>query len=153
MAKNITESIQLLRDSYIKEKLAENYYEINCGLCEDFAETIESEFWDALMISNDHFITEREGSDGWNGDKYDIWDEYWLKEYNSLPPVPFSVTDLTEKILGYHCWIYYQNKHYDAECSEGVENFFELPFFKRYLELEKSKNKNELYCTEGMKFR
>lgn len=30
-----------------------------------------------------------------------------------------------------HVWIFYNGKHYDAECPEGVTNFMDLPFFKR----------------------
>ncbi len=32
---------------------------------------------------------------------------------------------------GTHMWSTFQGKHYDGECPEGVENFFELPFFQR----------------------
>lgn len=28
-----------------------------------------------------------------------------------------------------HVWVYYNGKHYDAECPEGVSDFRELPFF------------------------
>jgi hypothetical protein len=30
-----------------------------------------------------------------------------------------------------HKWVYYQGKHYDAECPEGVKNPRNLPFFER----------------------
>lgn len=28
-----------------------------------------------------------------------------------------------------HVWIYYDNKHYDAEAPQGVDEFQKLPFF------------------------
>jgi len=30
-----------------------------------------------------------------------------------------------------HSWIYYENKHYDAEVPNGVKNFQDLPLFQR----------------------
>lgn len=35
------------------------------------------------------------------------------------------------RIYGGHEWIYFFGKHYDAEAPEGVDDFRELPFFKR----------------------
>jgi hypothetical protein len=32
-----------------------------------------------------------------------------------------------------HGWIYFRGRHYDAEHPDGVENLFELNFFRRYL--------------------
>ncbi|MCA1064759.1 hypothetical protein QTG56_24445 (plasmid) [Rossellomorea sp. AcN35-11] len=130
---NISVSIYQLREEYIESGRAKTYQEINCGDCVDFAEEIEFRHSSSISLSNDHFILETEGSDGWDGDETDQWDEVWLSEYNSLPPEKITVPELTEKIKGYHCWIYFENKHYDAECPEGVENLFELPFFQRYL--------------------
>nr|WP_305910549.1 hypothetical protein [Methylomarinum sp. Ch1-1]MDP4523309.1 hypothetical protein [Methylomarinum sp. Ch1-1] len=31
-----------------------------------------------------------------------------------------------------HVWIVHNKRHYDAECPEGVDNFFDLPLFSRY---------------------
>jgi len=36
-----------------------------------------------------------------------------------------------------HVWIYYNGKHYDAECPKGVENWKDLPFYKRIEILDK----------------
>lgn len=30
-----------------------------------------------------------------------------------------------------HVWVVYQDKHYDAECIDGVDNFLDLPIFQR----------------------
>jgi hypothetical protein len=129
----ISKVILELREQYLAYDLIRTYKDINCGECVDFAEEVECRFSNCMSLSNDHFIIEREGSDGWDGDETDQWDEKWLAEYNSLPPGGVTVPELTKKIKGYHCWIYCDNKHYDAECPEGVENLFELPFFQRYL--------------------
>lgn len=39
----------------------------------------------------------------------------------------------TKGLIG-HVWITYKNKHYDAECPEGVDFPEELLFFKRIYE-------------------
>lgn len=36
---------------------------------------------------------------------------------------------------GDHRWIYWKGKHYDAEAPEGVIDWKQLPFFKRYFKL------------------
>ena len=35
--------------------------------------------------------------------------------------------------VGDHYWVYHNGKHYDAEVPSGVNNMFELPIFKRYI--------------------
>lgn len=36
-----------------------------------------------------------------------------------------------------HVWVYHNGKHYDAETPYGVDNFLELPHFKRWLKNKK----------------
>lgn len=133
----ISSIIRRLREEYLINHELDCYEHINSGLCVEFAEEVDSELICGIL-SNDHFVTERDGSDGWNGDENDVWSEKWIKEYNSYPTQPYTIKDLTEKIQGYHCWMYHENKHYDAECPDGVINFFDLPFFKRYLSVKKA---------------
>jgi len=40
-----------------------------------------------------------------------------------------SFTD-SEEYAG-HVWIYYNGKHYDAEASHGVDDWKDLPIFKK----------------------
>lgn len=52
---------------------------------------------------------------------------------------PLGKTDDDEYNLGLfidypHGWIYWNGKHYDAECIEGVIDFIDLPFFKNVKE-------------------
>lgn len=122
-----------MRDQYLITHELDCYEHINCGLCVEFAEEVDSELI-CDVLTNDHFVTEREDSDGWNGDENDMWSEEWLKVYGSIPPSPYTIQDLTSLIKGYHCWMYHENKHYDAECPDGVENLFDLPFFRRQFE-------------------
>jgi hypothetical protein len=50
------------------------------------------------------------------------------REFNIDIPLEFSNIS-----IGFHVWITNGIFHYDAECPEGVKNFFHLPFFQRYL--------------------
>jgi hypothetical protein len=89
----ISSFIKDLRSKFISNKLASTFEEINCGLCVDFAEIIESRFM-GEVLSNDHFILEREDSEGWNGDEHDLWDAKCLTQYSSYPPVSYSVMEV-----------------------------------------------------------
>lgn len=37
-----------------------------------------------------------------------------------------------DRIIG-HCWITFENRHYDAEAPDGVNQAIDLPFFQRLL--------------------
>jgi hypothetical protein len=34
-------------------------------------------------------------------------------------------------VLPTHVWVFHNGKHYDAEAPQGVDNWFDLPIFKR----------------------
>ena len=40
------------------------------------------------------------------------------QKLQSTPPIP-------------HVWLYFRGRHYDAECPEGVNDFLDLPVYKR----------------------
>lgn len=42
-----------------------------------------------------------------------------------------STGALTREELPEHYWVLYNGRHYDAEAPEGVENWRDLPFFRR----------------------
>ncbi|MCX9084348.1 MAG: hypothetical protein OIN87_06060 [Candidatus Methanoperedens sp.] len=52
----------------------------------------------------------------------EIGDEATLQE---------SIDVDSDNILTPHMWVIYKNKCYDAETPEGVDDFLELPIFKR----------------------
>jgi len=126
----ITHAILELRDVYLKEGHVSSFSQINCGLCVEFAEQIEWMVPEAEHSSNDFFVQDID--QGWNGDGKDRWDVELLKSVNSLPPAPYTI-EMANQIEGYHRWIMLDGLHYDAECPEGVTNFFDLPFFKEWL--------------------
>jgi hypothetical protein len=140
----ITQVILNLREEYIKDNFVTKYIDgnfvdvivsdyvgINNGLCTGFAEEVDSIIENCDILSNDYLVQDIDS--GWNGGGEDEWDLGSLLKYNSPPPDIFTLNDIKEKVLGYHCWIYYENKHYDAECPFGVTNLFELPFFESCL--------------------
>jgi hypothetical protein len=140
----ISQVILNLREEYIKDNfvtkyinekivyvIVSDYIGINNGLCTGFAEEVDSIIKNCDIISNDFLVQDIDS--GWDGNGGDEWDIDALLKYNSPPPDSLTLENIKEKVLGYHCWIYYENKHYDAECPFGVTNLFELPFFERSL--------------------
>lgn len=101
--------------------------EINKGDCFIFAEKIQNilnsnGFNDAEVLTTDLFYdTATEEA------KHD--EEIWYNEndYNSIKPYGFKWPE-----NGHHGWIYVNGKHYDAEETNGVINFYDLPIFKRF---------------------
>lgn len=79
-------------------------YDINCGECENFAM--------AVLDENNRLEV-----------KFEDIGEVGPEEFVGL-----------EHDLPGHVWIVCGNKHYDAECPEGVENWQDLPIFKRLRE-------------------
>jgi hypothetical protein len=61
----------------------------------------------------------------WNIDNFKIYGE---------PPLPYNM--LNKYNMVGHSWIFCYGKHYDSECLEGVENFWDLPIFKRMIGVE-----------------
>lgn len=129
----ISEVILKVREDYVASKKASSYYEINNGLCDQFAEEVAALLAceDVYVVCGENFM---EGIDG-TPEHNDVWS--WLtleKHFNIQPPKGFDYQDIDDISFGAHVWILYDDKHYDAECEEGVESFFELPLFRRYLE-------------------
>jgi hypothetical protein len=47
---------------------------------------------------------------------------------------PFDVKLCRKFNLDGHSWIYHNGKHYDVEAINGVENWWNLPLYKRQVE-------------------
>lgn len=97
-------------------------YQINNGLCEEFAEDVLE---DLGGYSDDSFeLVTEDFSDEWG-----IIQPGFKSIYGNLPHKVEKEIDLP-----FHVWIFHKGKHYDAEKPEGVKNFFNLPIFKRSIE-------------------
>jgi hypothetical protein len=93
--------------------------EINCGECNSFAEHLLNLGYGGDILSDAHF--------------YDCFGDTAPDELldptivNSPKPVNFDAVGMPA-----HYWLYYNGKHYDSECPNGVINLFDLPIMKRF---------------------
>jgi len=94
-ASTITEAILALVRVY-ENLYGVDAYNINCGMCEDFANDLVSLFPEAVAEWGDGFTTEQDDPDQY----------------------------------AYHCIVLYQNKFYDSQHPEGIEDFREISAFK-----------------------
>lgn len=85
-------------------KWGERPYDINNGGCEDFA----MELIDRLG----GYVTDAEGRPTDNG------------------PYELDTNNFCEWLPN-HVWVFYEGKHYDAECPQGVDSWKDLPLFAR----------------------
>lgn len=124
---NIYEEIIRLREKMIKENKhlgCDSPYQINNGWCDEFCRELEDLFKDGrgLEIANFTDYHKTGSNDTWaRNEDGEYLINFWGKCNTSLSPTLFE----------YHIWFYFNGKHYDAECPEGVENFMELPIFKK----------------------
>ena len=134
---NLSEAIRQVRQQYIERGEAKSFYEINNGLCDDFAAAVIK-----LMggysktlheISNENLMIGLDGDEC--GD--DVWDWKLLnKHWGITPPDGLTKSDVNKMGFGGHVWIVSGKMHYDAECPDGVASFFDLPLFRRHIVCE-----------------
>ena len=133
---NITE---IINDTVIEymTRYNETPYEINDGHCDVFACDVINKmggYKDNLYELSDDMIYNlrdpEEAKEIWNGEiietEYGVWSKNMLDLYG-YPPIPLN--DINDE--GSHVWIFYNGKHYDAECSKGVNKWVDLPIFKK----------------------
>jgi len=128
----IAEAVCAVRDRYISAGLAPSYFDINNGLCDDFALDLIKEVrgitTGAQDICNQNFMV------GFDGDKCgdDAWDWALLsKHWGITPPNGLTAEEIEQIDFGQHVWVSVGRNHFDAECPQGVESFFDLPLFRR----------------------
>ncbi len=113
--------------------------DIGNGWCDDFArDVLERWIGDDWIFKDgkgfDYVETGcfviREGHDAIDWD----WD-LLAKHWDITPPQQHSMETLVEVATWEpgHMWITAGKRHYDAESPEGVDSFFELKFFRRWL--------------------
>lgn len=130
----LSNAIRKLREGYILTGKAESFYQINNGLCEDFAADVISlmgGYTEGFQeLCNESFMVGEDGDPCEN----DMWDWPLLKKYWAIEsPCELNAVDMENINFGGHTWITQGRRHYDAECPEGVESFFDLPIFRRYI--------------------
>jgi len=124
----LRDAILTLRDRWIKEGEAPSAYEINNGLCEDFAQAVIAE------LGGESETLSMYWGDEFTLDGYE-WDAGLLARHwpGSVPTHGLDWGDL-RGFVPVHAWIIFEGRHYDAECPEGVDNLFELPLVRRGME-------------------
>lgn len=97
--------------------------DINRGDCENFGFEVVEHWPSAYTVGVEEFQLD---------DKFD-WGLLSNDHWKITVPANFTVEQIDSKRLGGHVWIVDGNKHYDAECPDGVDSFFDLPYFQRQL--------------------
>lgn len=119
-------------------------YEINNGLCEDFAQDVEARLralipaehsLDEVLILLEPACLQKEltltGELVWDAQLLDtVWGAPCplTGTWESLSPEDFAQHVWVAVKLGPRRWL-----HFDAECPEGVPSFLQLPVFRRCL--------------------
>jgi hypothetical protein len=116
-----------VRSRYIQQNLAPSYFQINNGLCEDFAMDVIRELRVAGIEAQD-FCNEnfQKGDGSWN---WTLLAEHWSIDC----PRGLLPREVDQLRFGGHVWIEAQKRFYDSECPEGVSSLFELPIFRRHI--------------------
>jgi hypothetical protein len=127
--------IMALAQQFIEKGLARNLYELNDGLCQDFAYAVVNEFGGEhgkLFTVWAEELTEVDSDGDAAGE---AWDVKLIKKIspNSHPTHGLTWEEASQEIPS-HCWIMFNGRSYDAECPNGTDNFFELPLIERGME-------------------
>lgn len=130
---NNLESVLIkIRNKY-QMKYNKTPQQLNSGDCEDIAYVVIESLGGQTHMT---FIMD----DGWFWDidtvsKYKTAShEYWnVKNLKKYGEPPFGYDKLDRLDLNGHVWVYSNGKHYDVECIEGVDNFWNLPIYIRQL--------------------
>lgn len=121
----VTAVVRAVRARYIQQELAPSYFQINNGLCEDFALDVIGELRVAGIEAQDFCNENFQKGDG-------SWDWTLLAEqWSAACPRGLLPREVDQLRFGGHVWIEAQKRFYDSECPEGVSSLFELPLFRR----------------------
>jgi hypothetical protein len=82
------------------------------------------------IMEENYFKTPREINAG----LCDEWAQRAIEKLGKHAHMHVTPTAYKYIWAGGHYWIKYQGKHYDAEALQGVNDWKDLPFFKRCLE-------------------
>jgi len=132
---------KIIKENDKKPCKCESAYDINNGLCCEFAEELINilfgeETDDHYILSTDMFV-----QDSYE-DLVDLWgaDDLlrtegggaWSKKMLSIHTTP-PVKDIRKiEYLNHHEWVCIDKKYYDAECPEGVNTPWDLPIFQKF---------------------
>lgn len=134
---SVSATVQRLVDRYIADGRAATPYEINCGLCQDLAADIIDAI-DHTLRGAEVFIDDLLAGDPMDDDRVALDREKIARNWPAaaLPSgISWDDMDVISEQFGFaggiHVWVEIEGRHYDAEAVDGVDNPFDLPFFKR----------------------
>ena len=114
---------------------------INDGLCVPFAEDLVFHLKQQTALHGHTIDTLSEDE---LKDEEDAWCEERMQDYGAVLPGDITPDDLiVYGDTGYHMWTHVDERHYDAECTDGVTNPFELPFYQRIFDIIRT-SRNEI---------
>ena len=120
----ITTIINTLKDEYYT-KFGINPCDINKGECmnfsDDLSQLLNDTGYKSEILTTDLFLSTT--TEMAKADTDEIF--YDDTSYNSIRPTNFKWLK-----NGYHSWLFVNNKHYDADATDGVKSFYDLPIFK-----------------------
>lgn len=135
---NIPSAVLALSTQYRKENHCTNW-DINNGLCADFAndliQSIGGYSENVYELSGDMFFNVRDPEfaiENWGNiekTKYGVWSLDMIKHWGL--PDGFKIDKVNDEIN--HVWVFAHGKHYDAECPNGVDYWYEIPLIKKLL--------------------
>ena len=144
---DLSKHIHALRDQWLTGCLAQSYVEFTSGAarggnCNDFARELvdvleEAGVENVCDFELANFQVEEPGAlfeqAGRPLDRQ-LLSTHWPK----VQPTQGLGWDDLERLAedagwdtGTHAWVVHEQRHYDCECPQGVDNFLELPFFER----------------------
>lgn len=151
----IDERIHEIRKIYVQTGRARSFQGINRGLCGDFASDVIESFGGSLTsrlhdVSPASFQTVVKDDFG-DGRPFDrkLLRRFWPKVIPPLGMTWNNLDQLSEEAgfgNGTHVWLTDERLHYDAEYPQGVENFLDLPFFRRVINSWRKSTNGRLHC-------
>lgn len=127
---NIKTLIEYIGKQYLVRHSLTDLADINKGLCENFAQDFIKNF----RMTDPRGRVDMMGVEEFQlpSGKFD-WALLTNPTWNIHPPAGFNQVAIDKMNLGGHLWLVIGRRHFDAECPEGVDSFFDLPFFKRQI--------------------
>ncbi|MBI6882385.1 hypothetical protein [Pseudomonas putida] len=122
--RDLTDLIKIVRDEFVRDGMADSYYQINNGQCEEFMLEVCSRYpsKEYLMEAYTEFFL---------GDGDEGFDWEWLSQMGIDAPEGLTREETEGAHFGGHAFIILDKRWYDAEAPDGAESIFELPIFRR----------------------
>jgi hypothetical protein len=163
-------TICTLRERWVQRGDVKAIHEINRAWCFSFAEEVADILYHEEGISEEQLLGDRGNLGDQNvlyylsnedfqiifdenrneipcfvdedGIRYFAWNVSLLEKWNIHPPQGMTWEEANQIPFGYHVFLVFNNRFFDAECPKGVDSFFDLPLYKETLQ-EYLNNKNK----------